>query len=429
MSNKNEEDFIKNCLQMIEEKLDWGKSQDWNNYDFEKLSVEIEEKTKVILSVTTLKRIWGKVKYPHSPTQTTLNTLAQYLDYADWRAFKQNGHKVEPITNDIEKEETKVVRNRKPYFIVIVLIISSLIILLLSRFYILSTKADESDYQFSANKIISEGVPNSVVFTYDASKAPNDSVYIVQTWDIRRKTLVPKEGKKHSAIYYYPGFFNTKLIVDNTIVKRHDLQITSDGWLCLAEDEPMPIYFKREDYEKQDVTEIDRTTLSKYKLSLLPKSPKIRFFYQKDMGDLMDDNFTFETTLKNEFNEGNNACQYVEVLIQCKNDIIIIPLAAKACVGQMNLYVAGERIESKYADLSNFGCDLNNWVTLKVVTKNKLMKLFVNGTEAYSLTFPNEPKGIVGVQYRFNGIGVVKNTKFSNENGEIKLDNKAIIRQ
>ncbi len=78
---------------------------------------------------------------------------------------------------------------------------------------------------------------------------------------MRRKTLVPKNKHAHSAIYYYPGFFRTKLIVGNTIVKTHDLQISSDGWLALVEQEPVPIYFKKEDYLKADGVDIGTATL------------------------------------------------------------------------------------------------------------------------------------------------------------------------
>ncbi|WP_315816732.1 hypothetical protein [Paraflavitalea speifideaquila] len=36
----------------------------------------------------------------------------------------------------------------------------------------------------------------------------------------------------------------------------------------------------------------------------------------------------------------------------------------------------------------------------------------MNGRQAYTVTFPGEPTGIVGVQYRFNGVGAIKDTWF-----------------
>jgi hypothetical protein len=267
--------------------------------------------------------------------------------------------------------------------------------------------------------VLDKGLPNSVVFNYDASKAKTDSVFIVQTWDIRRKTLVSKQSKSHSAIYYYPGYFRTKLIADGIVVKTHDLQIATDGWLPLIEAEPNPIYLTKKDCVKNNIIEVTEQTLKANNLGLLPVAPKVRFFNQGDFGDLMNDNFTFETKVKSGFKGGSNACQSVEVLIQCKDDIIIIPLCNKACIGNLILNVAGIQLDSKSVDLSKFGADMSQWVHLMVVAKNKHVQLFVNGVEAYSLTFPNVPTGIVGVQYRFNGIGVVKDTEFTSLKGQI----------
>jgi hypothetical protein len=100
------------------------------------------------------------------------------------------------------------------------------------------------------------------------------------------------------------------------------------------------------------------------------------------------------------------------VLIQCKDDIIIIPLAARSCVGNLNFYFCGAGAESKFADLSGFGCDLTQWTSLRVETVNKTATIYVNNKKAYTVAFPNIPTGIVGVQYRFNGAAAVKETRF-----------------
>jgi len=442
------EDSIDNCLQLIEQKLNWGGSSNWSSYDFGKLSDIIQDKTGVMLSVTTLKRLWGKLKYDNLPSITTLNTLARFLDFKDWREF---GQRQTPASVDVDAANTstnsssnnssnnsaspssdnsantsannvlqtgRITRpgkftSLKKYLLL--LIAGCIIIAAVYSLTGMSSKmaVNPDQFEFSANKIIGEGVPNSVIFSYDASAAKSDSVYIVQTWDMSRKTLVPRDRTKHSAIYYYPGFFRTKLIVDGTVVKSHVLQITSNGWLCLAEQQPEPVYFRKEQYIKEDRIEVDSNTLKAFNLSLHPKPPKIRFFNQSDMGALMNDNFVFETTLKNEYYEGAGACQNVQVLIQCKDDIIIIPLAAKACVGDLRLYAAGIEAYSKHADLSKFGCDLTQWTTLKVETIKKHMIFYVNGVKAYEFDFPNPPTGIVGVQYRFNGLGAVKDTRFT----------------
>ncbi|HTF19753.1 MAG TPA: hypothetical protein VK658_16890 [Chryseolinea sp.] len=434
MGKHADEVHLARCLELLEAKLNRGVRSDWSNYDFERLIEDIHGASGIRLSLTTLKRVSGRVKYGSFPTHTTLNALARYIEFKDWRDFVQheelslqrvddapprasaNPPPVES-SNPLLSTETK---HKKPGGFRRVMWAAVAVPLLLAVYLLIASRKkqnlDSSRFSFRADKVYSVGVPNSVVFHYDATGVPSDSVFIVQTWDLSRKTLVAKDKHEHSAIYYYPGYFQTKLIVDGEVVKTHPLQIASDGWLCLAEQQPRPVYFSKDEVEHGDSVTVGVHTLEKYNLLLHPEPPVIRFFNQGDLGSLMNDNFTFEVQLKNPFNEGSNSCQFVEVLIQCKDDIIIIPLSAKACIGDLNLYVCGFGIGSKQGDLSGFGCDLSDWVTLRVVTRNKHMKLIVNGKTAYELDFPNDPTGIVGVQYRFHGPASVRGTRFESGN-------------
>jgi hypothetical protein len=140
-----------------------------------------------------------------------------------------------------------------------------------------------------------------------------------------------------------------------------------------------------------------------------------------EMGGITNDNFMFETSIKNDFDEGVSACTRVEVLIQCVDDIIIIPLAAPGCVGDLYVYACGKSLSSKDTDLSNLGCDLRQWNDLRVETINKQMSIYVNNRLACSFTFPNDPTGIVGLQYRFNGPGAVRGTRLKSATEEFEF--------
>jgi hypothetical protein len=418
MNNSLEINHIKRCLALVESRLNWGSSNDWTSYDFEKLSETIQEATGVTLSVTTLKRIWGKLKYDNIPATTTLNTLAQFAGYADWREFKRQAEPEPPEVASVAPEKKTKSRRWMYGFVVLLPVAGILYILFLSNATI---RIDPADYKFKSNKTVMEGVPNSVIFTYDAKAAGNVPVFIAQSWDLRRKVTVPANEQEYSTIYYTPGYFRAKLIVGEKVVKEHDLMISSGGWLALAEQEKdVPVYFKKEEFLKDSGVIVDEALLSAYNLPLQPSPPALRIYNVRDLG-IKNDHFTFETTLKSDFRKGAAACQRVEILILCKNDVIIIPLCAKGCVGDILLVAAGTVVKSSKADLSGFGCDLEQWVKLKVETVNKQMRFFVNGKEAYTLTFPDNPTDIVGLQYRFNGTGAVKDTRFMKGNQVIDL--------
>ena len=54
---------------------------------FDALYLDIKKETGKEISVSTLKRIWGYVTYPHEPRLEILSVLSQYLGYRDWKDY------------------------------------------------------------------------------------------------------------------------------------------------------------------------------------------------------------------------------------------------------------------------------------------------------------------------------------------------------
>ena len=55
--------------------------------EFNELSRMIKQKTGRSISLSSIKRIWGYVKYEGFPSVTTLNILAKYNEFQDWETF------------------------------------------------------------------------------------------------------------------------------------------------------------------------------------------------------------------------------------------------------------------------------------------------------------------------------------------------------
>ena len=92
-----DDSLIRQVKKMFEEKTGWGNSDDWTNQDFLQLSELIRDQTGITISHVTLKRVWGKVKYDSLPNTHTLNTLAQFLGYDNWRDLAAKNHPVPEI--------------------------------------------------------------------------------------------------------------------------------------------------------------------------------------------------------------------------------------------------------------------------------------------------------------------------------------------
>ena len=147
------------CLREIEECLDWGNSANWHNDVFSELSETIHEKTNVLLSVTTLKRVWGKVNYNSAPSISTLNTLANFAGYINWRDFKNKNN-----NNKFEKIRYRINSNLR----VIVTSAAILTLIFISFFSLTSRETNSVKNDFAnvnfKSKSIGESLPSSVIF-------------------------------------------------------------------------------------------------------------------------------------------------------------------------------------------------------------------------------------------------------------------------
>ena len=85
---RSEQQFIDLCKKQVAQKFSFGNGNGYTQRDLEILSTYIEERTGVVISLSTLKRLW-KDNYKLRPQLATLNALALILEYKDWQSFKQ----------------------------------------------------------------------------------------------------------------------------------------------------------------------------------------------------------------------------------------------------------------------------------------------------------------------------------------------------
>lgn len=406
--------YIGKCKSLIEEKLAWGSSAAWQNQDFETLREKIFETTHTQLSITTLKRLWGKVQYNSTPNGTTLNALAQFVGYDNWRAFTLNG-----MPPSVENVETASPSNALPNAPSVFgrakskTIWLGLCIITLAgatAFWTLNYKHKKlifKDIYFSS-KPVTLGLPNSVVFKYDASNSNADSVFIQQSWDTRLRHRVDKYQKEYVCTYYRPGYYRAKLILNDSVVKEHDVFIESQGWLGIIEKEPIPIYLPKKNIEYKGSISISEAELIRQGVDFAKEIPWVNLTLVDKNKTVPSNHFTMEVVLKNTYNKGDAVCQHTKVVLLGTDNAIVIPLSIKGCVGELELILANERIKGSTRDLSLFGVNFNDWIKVRYEVSNNHAKIFVNNQLAYQ----GQQKGmigkVVGTRLQFRGAGAMK---------------------
>lgn len=417
-----ERELILLCRTRIEQILNWGDSSLWTNSDFELLSDKIFEKTTVRLSISTLKRIWGKVKYDNSPTAATLNALANFLDYASWRDFESENSNKGAVNTVVESAETAnetEQRKRRIAFrvpTVVALVIASIAIVFLLVKGRSPHRFDPSKSVFT-HREVTDDLPNSVVFDYDVSAYDADSAFIQQNWDPMRREKVPLDGKQHTSVYYQPGYFMAKLIVNDTIVKEDIVWIKTKGWKGILEGNPnekVPVYLSKENFTIGDHMGFTSDILrDKWKSSVFTE-------HAATLQNVRDFNanvssFDFETLVRNNSTPEESVCRRVIVYLLTTRMAMIVPLTTKGCSSEIGLLTNNGWTSGKENDLSAFGCEFRNMEKLNVGIKDSIFSVSLNDNVIFTQKQMNLEGQIVGIRIAFEGAGEMQYAKINNE--------------
>ena len=408
---------IRNCLNEIESRLSWGSSDRWSNQDFELLSDEIYNKTTVKLSITTLKRIWGKVEYHSSPSTSTLNVLAQYLDYRHWRDYQNK-------TKLADSEEEKVLHSNKllsKFQFGQKAIVALIVVLALSSLFFLIDRRQvyykPEEVVFKSRKVAS-GLPNTVVFDYDVSKVVADSFYIQQSWDVRRRVRISPLDSQHTSFYYYPGYFHAKLIANDQIIKQHEVYVKSDGWVGMIERFPEPIYINELLVQEDGALVADLHSYKGGQEHYQDGSFWIDYYFVEELGGVDANNFVYECRIKNN-SEYGSVCSESRISIMCSAGRFNIPLCQPGCVGNINLSLGDRYISGTVQDLSALGCDLNNWIDFRLRVSNKKCEIHIDNELVLEEEYTADLGKIAGFKFKFNGVGAVDYLSLKNEDGAL----------
>jgi hypothetical protein len=427
---ERENDLVLRCRELIEQSLNWGSSENWTNQDFENLSEKIFDKTQVRLSVSTLKRIWGKVRYDSSPTPATLNVLARFVGLENWRSFQQTYSSAtsQPEKTDQPQTEPAPIRTQKTSYrwaaVIGVIIVAAISIYALVKGKSPIAEKNEApgtgdtvNVLFKARKV-TDDLPNSVVFTYDASGFNADSVFIQQSWDPMRRQKVSQTGREHTSIYYRPGYFLAKLVINDRIKAEDVVFIKTQGWRGMIEmggpNKTPPVYLSKKEMTTPGGLGVASATLRDKIGTPVFNERGVSFHNVREFDSLMGDAFRFDINLRNTSTIEECLCRMVEITLLTKDGAIIVPLSAKGCISKIGVLAPDGWIGGNTNDLSAFGCDFKDFEHVTVEVKDKNFVVSLNEKSILQRALPNGSVGeIVGIRITFEGTGEIKDVKLS----------------
>ncbi|MFT5917948.1 MAG: hypothetical protein ACJAWV_002843 [Flammeovirgaceae bacterium] len=423
------------------QKQQWGEIANWSTQSFEQLSEQILEETGILLSISTLKRTLGKVNYSGKPNPNTLNTLARYVGFENWNAavFQQNssGNSLNLVSQNELTLSAKTQSNQATQaqnsrhekksgfpnkaFVIVVLVclvgLSGLWIYLQNP----SGKEDSktpisADFQI---RKLTKGLPNSVVFSYSVEAKTIGKVQIQQDWDKNRTVNLVNPTGQTTCIYYYPGYFQAKLLWNEKVLKKQDLFIPSDGWVVALKQERIPRYFLPEELVENEKLSVSKSIFRE--LSEMPEPSWLNYFYVKDFGDFPSENFRAEVDFQHTLASSKTVCQETRISFFFKKGVISLPFSKLGCVGKSYLVIGQNRVDGNSADLSGFGTDFTQSNQLKVSNQNQNLKVSLNGGLIFQYQIREKLGDMIGVRIRFLGAGEIGKVQFWDGNEELRF--------
>ncbi|WP_300604067.1 hypothetical protein [Niabella sp.] len=398
--------FLEKCRKLIEEKLGWGNAAEWQNQDFENLGDQIFESTGVVLSASTLKRIWGKVPYNSKPNLSTLDALARFAGFASWRTFTAS----EIFPKPASITPTPSLKKRRPFKVVLFLLLLAGASLFIGSIFVHKPGSLLTFEQLHfSSKPVTLGVPNTVIFEYDATHSNADSIFIQQSWDPKRRFRVNKNQHTYTSTYYMPGFYKAKLILNDSVVKEHELIIESGGWVGAILREPAPLYVTDRLQHVPGQTGINQQDLNDLNLEQDKKAPIFTLSNVSRQFDINSNNFLLSLDLQNTYMGNNSPCLHTNIVVLGTDGYLLIPLGKPGCAGEFNMMLGEKPIEGRINDLSAFGVDFSKPVPLQCEVRNQRIHITVNGKAAWTDRFKKDIGKIVGVEVNFFGAGFIRN--------------------
>lgn len=401
---------------LLESRLGWGSSERWRHSDFTALSEKILDATGVQLSITTLKRVLGRIEYNSLPQTSTLNALAQYLGYENWLAFtKENQPQLESNTSITQKptgqnkgRSSSIGKLGRFAIAITTLTLIALSWVLVSSRDVPHLSQSEIDKILFKSKAVAYGVPNTVVFNYDITHLNGENFQIQQTWDERKRFAIPKERKEATSTYYLPGYWRAKLVVDGQVVKQHDIYIKHDSWMAMIEKEPVPRYLSAEEMQLDGQLSVSENVLSQLHNS--QEGPQLlSYHFVNDQVKTDGDNFTLEADIQNTYERGDGVCRTTKVVLLGTKGAVVIPLSIPGCTGDLGLMLNDVFLNGKDHDLSALGCDFNQIQHFKYEVKDMKVSISLNDELAYQTSYNEAIGQLVGLRFRFYGSGIIDN--------------------
>ena len=426
-----EQELVKLCLNDICRKNGFDNLAAMTQRDFELISREVQDSTGILISVSTIKRLLNG-GFSRMPQIATLNAISSYLGFKNWQDYKNSVNHVANTTKptDDKNEDVLARKNNSHAFSVNwkwigTAAVTTGIIIFLSFIKISSKPAPGyENAQFAAKKTTDNSIPNTVIFNYNIDDVNADSFFIQQSWDKRRRVQIYKHTHTLTDIYYEPGYHNAKLIANDSIIKTVDVSIPTDKWFFCVKNKSfggIPEYIKPGQFVKNGSLALNKSDLD---INNIKTDVEKIFIYTYFPGriEVSSDNFSFKARVRMK-EVRNNQCPYIMYEVFCQRRFMYFKSFSKGCASEADAQFGDKFLHGKETDLSSLCYDLNQWINIELMVKNKVATVYFNNKQVFSSAYNNSSGLTTGLGFISNGLCEVDFAELKGLNGKVVYEN------
>jgi transcriptional regulator with XRE-family HTH domain len=395
----------------------FGDLKDMRQRDLGYLCERIEERSGILISLSTIKRILNG-QYNRLPQVATLNAIALCLGYADWQGFKTR--KLAEAVVSIEREMTGQVRSKKAVKIIGAGSALLLLAAILSWSYFSRSPANgDRTATFTIRKTTQNAVPNTVVFSYDIDRVSGDSFFIQQSWDKNRRVRIYKNSYTLTDIYYEPGYHVAKLYANERILKTIDVSIPTDRWFFYCKESltrGLPAYIQTDRPIRHGILGLNRQALVDNKIDPQKSQVYLATFFPTTIGADADN---FRLTARLKLTEvRNTACPFIMTEVYCQRRFTYCMFTVPGCTGGISAQFGDQVVDGKDNDLSALAFDVHLWHDLEMLVRHRQVTVSIDGKAVLTKEYTTSSGLITGLGFHSNGLCEVDSIRLESLDGE-----------
>lgn len=403
---KEEHALVKLCMEELCRKAGFADCRNMVQRDLEFICESIESKTGVLISLSTIRRLFNG-QFSRQPQIATLNAIAMFLGYQNWQDVKKN-YNAKQTSNHLNKTERKLPNKFvDARFIILCCVV---VFAAIGLFAALSNTKPKSNHfekaQFSFSKTTSNDLPNTVVFYYNVEEVNADSFFIQQSWDKNRRIKIDKKGHTLTDIYYEPGYHVAKLIANDKIIKTLDVSIPTDRWFFYAKEKKTgnkPTYiFPSDNGINGGSLQLNKQEVINSGADVQKENEYIQVFFPSKIEN-NSDNFVLHFRvrvheLRNEF------CPHLMCEVFCQKYFMFFTSSSKGCASEMMAQFGENFLSGKNHDLSPIATNVKEWQDVVVTVKNRKVSIRINNQYLFSTGYQQSCGLITGLGFMSNGL-------------------------